>query len=312
MVPLVGGTFIIATNGLNTTTIVILAAGMGRRFGGTKQLEPVTEDGETILDFSLFDAVEAGFRKLVFVVRSEILAEARSVFAARLPGDVEVEFVCQDQALVPNQHSTRRTKPYGTGHAVLATRPVVDGTFLMINADDYYGKNAFRTMSDWFGSSDDAEFAMVGYSLQKTLSRFGSVSRGQCIVSDDGFLSSVIERKGIISENGIISCDDNVRVDPPLRPDTVVSMNLWGFSPLIFEFLEERFDSFLRANASDTEAEFYINDVVNDAVSKRKAAVRVLRSDEEWIGITYKKDKEWTAERLNALKAQGTYPAKLW
>jgi NDP-sugar pyrophosphorylase family protein len=285
---------------------------MGSRFGGAKQLEPITNEGETILDFSLFDAVEAGFKKIVFVVRSEILPMMRDSFAQKLEDRVDVKFVCQDEALIESGYTGNRKKPFGTGHAVLSAKGATDGDFCMINADDFYGKDAFRSMNNWFESDDDADFAMIGYSLEKTLSDFGSVSRGQCFVSDDEYLAAVIERKGILSENGTISCDDDELMDGPLEPETVVSMNLWGFSPLIFEFLEERFERFLEDNASDDDAEFYINDVVNDAVSKGKATVRVLRSDEEWIGITYRDDKERAAERLRALKECGVYPAKLW
>lgn len=285
---------------------------MGSRFGGTKQLEEVTDEGDAILDFSLYDAVEAGFRKIVFVVRSEILEEARSFFESKLREKADVRFVCQDREPMAEKHSTKRQKPFGTGHALLAARSEVNESFCMINADDYYGQNAFSIINNGFRSAEEGDFLMVGYPLKNTLSKFGTVSRGQCRLTGSGYLKSVIERKGILSENGVISCDEADEIAEPLTPDTIVSMNLWGFTPKIFDLLDSEFRVFLENSGEDPNAEFFINDVVNKAVRNGKAQVKVLRTDDEWVGVTYREDKQFTAEHFRKMKEMGFYPQRLW
>lgn len=284
---------------------------MGSRFGGPKQLKQLTPTGETLIDFSLFDAVNAGFKKIVFVVRSEILPEMKS-FEQKLAGSADVRFVCQDELGLPEGYSrVSRTKPFGTGHAVLAAAEVNEN-FCMINADDFYGRKAFKMLAEWTPPAGENEFVMVGFPLKNTLSAHGPVSRGQCVVSDDGFLKSVVERKGILSENGMISCSGETNAGSELEPQTIVSMNFWGFTPYIFELLERGFREFLRKNAPDEDSEFFINDVVNSAVSEGRARVRVLRSDEDWMGITYKEDTDEVSEKLKTLKETGIYPERIY
>lgn len=299
---------IIAINQMKATTLVILAAGMGSRFGGLKQLEPVTPEGETILDFSVYDAIRSGFRKIVFVVRREILRDFKSFFDHKLEGIVEVRYVCQDDF----KSSEKRKKPFGTGHAVLAARKQVDENFCVINADDFYGGRSFESIANWDAAPDSAKFAMIGFKLQKTLSDHGTVSRGQCEIDSADFLNAVVERTGILSENGIISCDNEGKERLSLARDTVVSMNFWGFTTVIFEFLDRDFCAFLERAGGESEDEFFVNDVVNRAVLENRASVRVIESDESWMGITYKEDKHGVAERLAGLRADGVYPEKIW
>ncbi len=292
---------------MKATTLVILAAGIGSRFGSLKQIEPVTPEGETILDFSIYDAVRAGFKKIVFVVRREILGDLAGLFERKLGGIVDVRFVCQDDAV----EMGGRKKPYGTGHAVLSASDEVRENFCMINADDFYGRSSFMTARKWDTAPESADFSMIGFMLLKTLSKSGPVSRGQCAIDKDGFLTAVRERTGIVSENGGIYCDSKNGASP-LNADTVVSMNFWGFTTGIFEFLEKDFELFLESEGSDQNSEFYINDVVNRAVAAKKASVRVFPSDEDWMGITYKEDRDGVAQKLAVLREAGVYPARLW
>lgn len=297
---------IIASKQMKATTLVILAAGMGSRFGGAKQIEPVTPEGETILDFSLYDAVNTGFRKIVFVVRREILGEFRQIFDRKLEGKLDLSYVCQDDFESSDLDGTL----LGTGHAVLAARDSVDENFCVINADDFYGRSAFELIADWDVSPTSTEFAMIGFKLNDTLSEFGGVSRGQCSISGKGYLTSIIERTGILSENGIISCDEQ-GTGYELKTDTVVSMNFWGFTPAIFEPLERGLREFL-GSAGRENTEYYINDFINAAVSGEQASVRVVGSGGSWMGITYREDKAAVAVKLAELRKDGIYPSRLW
>ncbi len=292
---------------MKTKTLVILAAGMGSRYGGTKQLDSITPNGETIIDFNLYDALVAGIEKVVFIVRSSILEDVRSEFEPKLRDRAETEYVCQDEFRLPAKGIGRK-KPWGTGHAILSASEAVDEDFWVVNADDLYGRSTFLQMS----SSSTDGFSMAAFRLGSTLSPNGSVSRGQCIVDDEGFLKAVVERKGILRENGSITCDDPEDVLEPLTDNTAVSMNFWGFTPRIFELLEERFGEFIAARGDDPDAEFFITEPVNDAIAEGEASVRVLVTNEQWVGVTYREDREMAAARVLELRSRGIYPARLW
>lgn len=285
---------------MKTSTLVILAAGLGRRYGGTKQTAAVTPEGYTIVDFSLYDAFVAGIEKVVFIVRWDILEEVRAAFVPSIGTRAEVRFVCQDSFPAPE-----RDRPWGTGHAILSASEAVDEPFWVINADDFYGRSTFLMMS----YSDPSEMKMAAFRLGATLSEFGPVSRGQCDVDSGGFLRSVIERKGILRDNGGITCDDPAAL---LTPDTPVSMNFWGFTPEVFPVLESRFARFLEEHGNDPSAEFYITAAVNDAIHSGEIAVRVLRTEEKWVGVTYREDRRTAAGHFEALRSRGIYPGKLW
>ena len=285
---------------MKTTTLVILAAGMGSRYGGTKQTEAVTPAGETIVDFSIYDALVAGIGKIVFVVRSGILDEVRERFEPGPGRRAELRFVCQDRFETPP-----REKPWGTAHAILSASEAVNEPFWVINADDLYGRSAFLQMA----STHDDGFAMVSYSLGQTLSLHGPVSRGECLVDKEGFLRSVVERKGIVSENGEIVCGDP---GARLYSDTPVSMNFWGFTPRIFDILRQGFGRFVEESAGDPSAEYFITSAVNSAIERDEARVKVLPSADRWMGITFRDDRAPAALHIQGLRERGLYPARLW
>ncbi len=289
---------------MNTKTLVVLAAGLGSRYGGNKQLETVTEEGETIIDFSLYDALASGIERIVFVVRRSIAENVRSEFGPKLKGRAEVAYVHQDEFTVPSPDINRR-KPWGTGHAVLAASVAVRENFWVINADDFYGRASFLALA----SAPTDGFSLVSFHLGQTLSPNGPVSRGECMVDDKGFLLGVVERKGIVSENGIVTCDDPSAL---LTLETPVSMNLWGFTPAIFGILKDGFDRFLGSAETDPLAEFGIPQAVNRAVSSGSASVKVLNSEERWSGITFKEDKELVARHIVELRERGLYPSRLF
>ncbi|NNE97416.1 MAG: nucleotide-diphospho-sugar transferase [Pyrinomonadaceae bacterium] len=298
-----------------TATLVVLAAGIGSRYGGLKQLDPISESGETFIDFSLYDAARSGFSKAVFVIRKSILDEFRAVFDKKLKGKIEVEYVFQETDLIPKEFfPTARVKPWGTGHALLMARNAVEGNFCVINADDFYGRSAFEKMFRKLQEIDPvtADFSMIGYKLENTLSENGSVSRGQCFVSPDENLEKIVERTKILRENGKIIYVDDDGSERSLDPGTIVSMNFWGFTPKIFDHLESEFTSFLNANSADPSAEFYIPTVVDRSISSSGATVSVLLSDSKWLGMTYKNDKPLAAARIKELQERKIYPSKLW
>jgi NDP-sugar pyrophosphorylase family protein len=292
--------------------LLVLAAGMGSRYGGIKQIDGFGPNGETIMDYSLFDAVRAGFSKVVFIVRDEILEIVKEKFLPRLKGKVEVEFVVQSlDKLIPQQYRiTERTKPWGTGHAVLCAREVIQEPFVAINADDFYGKDAFASMSEFFASNTDAH-AMVGFTLKEVLSEHGSVSRGVGEADAQGFLRSVVERTTIVKENGkIISREKDG--DLELDPKAPTSMNFWGFQPDMFELASSMFADFLKENHQNLKAEFYIPLIVNKMIQSGKGKVKVLGGGNIWFGVTYKEDKEEVSRKIRELIAKGDYPQKLW
>ncbi|MBE6621508.1 MAG: nucleotidyltransferase [Ruminococcaceae bacterium] len=269
-------------------TLVVMAAGMGSRFGGVKQLEPVGKHGEVLLDYSVYDALRAGFDKVVFIIKKEIEADFKALAGDRIARHVEVEYVFQTTP-------PHRKKPYGTGDAILCTENVVDSPFAVINADDFYGADAFRQVYQGLQKKD--EYCMVGYRLANTLSENGSVSRGVCDIKD-GYLAKVTEMTAITK-------------DTDLDPDTVVSMNMWGLQPDIFPELKSQFAEFL-TTADITKDEFYIPFVVDRVVKEGKKQVSVYRTSAVWYGMTYREDKEKVTEAIAKMTADGEYPEELW
>lgn len=300
----------------NKPTLLILAAGIGSRYGGLKQLDKVGTSGETIIDYSIYDAIQAGFGKVVFVIRENIEADFRAFFDQKLKGKIEVEYVFQETHKIPEGLSFNpdRIKPWGTGHAVLMAKDAIKENFAVINADDFYGREAYQTLADYFKTEDrsDTDYCMVGYELKNTLSENGYVSRGQCKSDDQQFLFDVIERTHIERKNNSIIFQDENEKSIELKEDTLVSMNFWGFTPSYFEFLNEKFSSFIPQNTDNLKAEFYIPSVVNDLIEEKRARVKVLHSDASWFGVTYKEDKAGVMKNIQDLVASGTYPKKLW
>ena len=290
-----------------------MAAGIGSRYGGIKQIDGFGPNGETIMDYSLFDAVRAGFTKIVFIVRDEILETVKEKFLPKLQGKVEVEFVVQSiDKLIPAQYkNAERTKPWGTGHALLCAKDVISEPFIAINADDFYGKDAFESVATYFKNDATGAHAMVGFTLSKVLSEHGSVSRGVGEADKDGYLQSVVERTTIVKENGkIISKEKDG--DRELDPNAPTSMNFWGFHPSLFQLTEDMFNDFLKANTQNIKSEFYIPLVVNEMVARGKGKVKVISGGSTWFGVTYKEDKDEVTRKIGELIAKGEYPQKLW
>lgn len=297
-------------------TLLILAAGIGSRYGGLKQLDKVGPSGETIIDYSIYDAIQAGFGKVVFVIRENIEADFRAFFDEKLKGKIEVEYVFQETHKIPEglAFNPEREKPWGTGHAVLMAKDVIQENFAVINADDFYGREAYQTLANYFNSEiqSETDYCMVGYELKNTLSENGYVSRGQCKSDKDHFLFDVIERTHIERKGDKILFKDENEKAIELEEDTLVSMNFWGFTPSYFEFLNEKFKLFIPKNANNLKAEFYIPSVVNDLIEEKRAKVKVLHSKASWFGVTYKEDKAGVMENIQQLVAAGLYPNKLW
>jgi NDP-sugar pyrophosphorylase family protein len=294
-------------------TLLVLAAGMGSRYGGIKQIEGFGPGGETIMDYSLFDAVRSGFTKVVFIVRDEILETVKEIFLPKLKGKTEVEFVIQSlDTMVPKEfQNPDRVKPWGTAHAMLCAINVIDEPFAVINADDFYGQEAFRAVSKFFDEEQNGHHALVGYTLKNVLSDFGNVSRGVGEEDADGYLTSVIERTNVFRENGkIIAHEKDGNVE--LNPEAKTSMNFWGFHPSIFEFTEKTFHTFLKNNSSNIKAEFFIPIVANELVKSGAGKIKVISGGSTWFGVTYKEDKEEVSRKINDLVAKGEYPSKLW
>lgn len=296
-------------------TLVILAAGMGSRYGGTKQLDAVSKHGETIMDFSLFDAVKAGFTKIVFIVRKDILEEVKADFGAKLAGKVVVEYVIQETSKVPEKYKgTERTKPWGTGHALLVAKDVIKENFCVINADDFYGYDAFVSILSFLKNADESrnEYAMVGYPIFNTLSDNGSVSRGETFVDKNHNLEKIIERTSITRQGDAIVYKTEEGEEAIIANDTLVSMNFWGFTPAFLDFLEVEFDAFLAENSNELKTEFFLPFVVDNLIQRKQADVKVIGTDALWMGVTYKEDKAIVVDKVQELMAASLYPAKLW
>ncbi len=275
------------------TTLVVMAAGMGSRFGGLKQIEPIGPGGEVILDFSVYDAVKAGFNKVVFIIRRDIEEDFRAITKKRIEKIVDCEFVFQDMDELPEGFSApkERTKPWGTGHAIYCARNAVNTPFAIINADDYYGQEAFKIINDYLES--DGGMCMVGYKLGNTLTENGTVARGVC-EAHEGILKSITEHTSIDKNSGI-----------PL--DTTVSMNMWGLLPGVFEYIEKDFVEFLGNMKNPLKDEFFIPFVIDNMIKESGAKVRVLETDEKWYGVTYKEDKDMVVAAMKEKIAGGCY-----
>ncbi len=295
-----------------TPTLLVLAAGMGSRYGGLKQMDPVGPDGETIMDYSIFDARRAGFGKVVFVIRREIEEPFKKI-AARYGKGVPVEYVFQEvDKLIPGFSLPEgRTKPWGTTHAILMGADVIHEPFAVINADDFYGAESFRVLAQQLqtGSPDDA---MVGFVLRNTLSEFGAVARGVCDVSADGYLKDIEELTSIKREGSRITNVDSKGKTTVLSGDELVSMNMWGFTERIFAQLGEQFQNFLMRLGGDLKAECYIPSTVNTLIQTGQARVKVMRSGDAWFGVTYREDHPRVVQSISRLIEGGAYPRRLW
>jgi NDP-sugar pyrophosphorylase family protein len=296
-------------------TLLILAAGMGSRYGGLKQLDAVGEHGETIMDYSIYDALKAGFGKIVYVIRRDFEAEFREKVASRWQGKAEVHFAFQDKdAFVPKHVKLgERTKPWGTAHAILVAKNVVNEPFVAINADDYYGFSGFETIANFLVNDCKPDhYAMIGYVLENTLSEFGAVSRGVCAMDENMLLTTVTECKGIEgTEGGIFYKDESGQIQP-LDRQALVSMNVWGFHPYLFELLEKGFAGFVEANAEKPTAEFYISTFANQLIWEKTAMFSVLPNNEKWYGVTYQEDKPIVQRAFSEMRIAGKYPSPLW
>lgn len=296
-------------------TLLILAAGIGSRYGGLKQVDGMGPGGEAIIEYSAFDALRAGFGKIVFVIRRDIETEFRERVGSRIEPHIPVEYAFQemDTALDWLPVRPQRVKPWGTGHAILSARQYLTEPFAAINADDFYGAEAFKTLADFLKNDcSPSEYALVAYRLANTLSENGSVSRGVCVVSPDGYLSEVTERTKIerFAEGIFHTFDDGSRLALP--DETLVSMNFWGFHPAILEDIDRLFREFVDRNAEQPKAEFYIPSVVSAMIHSGKAKVKTLSSESAWYGVTYPGDKDTVQAALAELTRQGVYKKPLW
>lgn len=295
-------------------TLVIMAAGMGSRFGGLKQIEPIDSNGNFIIDYSIYDAIKCGFDKVVFIIKKENYDIFRETVGSRIESKIKVEYVFQELTNVPEGYQVpeTRVKPWGTAHAILCCKDVVKENFAIINSDDFYGYDAYKTISTYLKNKTNDNYAMVGYIASNTLTDNGSVKRGICQIKDnhlEKLTESLVERKG----NQIIATPLNGEESFTIENDTPVSMNMFAFTPKIFDYLEERFPNFLEENKDNIDkCEYLIPDVVFEQIKKGMVKVDVLKTTARWYGITYKEDKEQLVKSIKDLVQNGTYPNNLW
>ena len=295
-------------------TLLILAAGMASRYGSMKQIQAFGPGGETIMDYSIYDAIRAGFKKVVFIIRKEFAGDFKEIFEPKLKGKVAVDYVYQDLHAFTDgyQVPADRTKPWGTAHAVLCAKAAINEPFAVINADDFYGRDAFEKAYQ-FLTEDCSEkvYSIIGYDLTKTLSDNGTVNRGVCQVDAKGNLTSIAERLNIANKDGKILCDDTM--EPKELPvKSSVSMNFWCFSPSIFPYSEKLFHDFLAKSLSNPKSEFFIPIVADEFINKGEGAIKVIPTSAQWFGVTYKEDAPEVKARLDVLVAAGEYPNRLW
>ncbi len=296
-------------------TLLILAAGMGSRFGGLKQVEPIGPSGEAIIDYSIYDAIRAGFGKVVFVIRESFADAFKEKFDTLLKGKIDVEYVYQELEMLPEGFTVppQREKPWGTAHAILVAKDVINEPFCALNADDFYGKGAYEVMAKFLTSSENPiEYSMVGYHLNKTLSEFGSVSRGICEIDENQNLNKIVETIKILKKDDKVISVEEDGSETILTGEENVSMNIWGFKPSVFGTIEAKFTDFLKAEMHKLKSEMYIPSVVFEMIDEQKASVKVLEADSPWFGVTYKEDKPYVVEKINALIKEGEYPENLW
>lgn len=295
-------------------TLLILAAGMASRYGSMKQIQSFGPGGETIMDYSIYDAIRAGFKKVVFIIREEFAQDFKDIFEPKLEGKVDIDYVFQDLRafLGDREVPEERTKPWGTAHAVLCAKDAVKEPFAVINADDFYGSDAFNKAAKFLTTDcNEKTYSIIGYELLKTLSDNGTVNRGVCQVDQEGNLTAIAERLNIAMKDGKIICDDNQ--EPKELPlDSQVSMNFWCFHPSIFEYSQELFDKFLDENISVPKSEFFIPIVADQFINDGVGVIKVIPTSSQWFGVTYKEDAPDVQKSLNELVEQGEYPQKVW
>jgi len=297
-------------------TLVVLAAGIGSRYGGLKQIEAVGPQGAIVIEYSIYDAIRAGFDRVVCVIRRDIEADFRSLVAARFEKHIPVDYVFQDLNDLPPGFPlpADRIKPWGTGHAVMACRDIVKSPFAVINADDFYGRHSYEALGRFLigVSPDSGNYGMVGFTLRNTLSEYGHVARGVCEVDRHGLMKRVVERTNIEKTGTGARVEEADGTWMPLTGDEVVSMNMWGLTPFLFGHLQREFPLFLKRNQANPKAEFFLPTVVDGLVGAGQATVKVLSTPEHWSGVTYPQDKAVVVDGLRALVAKGVYPEKLW
>jgi len=300
-------------------TLVILAAGMASRYGSMKQTDGFGPNGETIIEYSIYDAIKAGFGKVVFIIREEFAENFRNIFEPKLKGKIETDYVFQSFDLKPFgiNIEIERAKPWGTAHAVLAARDAVKEPFCVINADDFYGRESYQKMADFLNNEvTDSQFSMIGFQIDKTLSEYGSVSRGVCEVDSNGNLAEIHERTKVYFKNdesgnkAIVFEEDGHQ--HPLEAETRVSMNFWGFTPKVFELSASMFKEFALSNTDNPKAEFFIPIVAEKLIRNKQASFRVIPTQNQWFGVTYVEDKPFVQENIDKLVASGEYPGNLW
>jgi len=304
-------------NKLAMTTLVIMAAGMGSRFGGIKQLEPVGPNGEIIMDYSIYDAIAAGFDKIVVIIRKDLEKDFKEVIGNRIEKVAKVEYVFQELDDIPEGFSvpSGRTKPWGTGQAVLCCKDLIKENFAVINADDYYGKEAFRLIYNFLNDPNykDNDYCMAGFILGNTLSENGAVTRGICKVDTSGRLVDIVETGGIVRAGDHAEAKDSDGNKIAIDLNSVVSMNMWGFKPGLFDFLEKGFVEFMaNLGQDDIKKEYLLPTVVGDLVKAGKIQVSVLKSNDRWFGVTYREDKDDVVNSIKALIEKGEYPSNLY
>lgn len=300
--------------------LVVMAAGMGSRYGGLKQIDPVDTQGHIIMDFSIYDAVKAGFEKVVFIIKKANEADFKAAIGDRLSKVIDVEYVFQDLQSIPEGYEVPadRVKPWGTGHAILSCLGVIDAPFAVINADDYYGSHAFKMIYDYLTTHEDDDkyrYTMVGYVVENTLTENGHVARGVCVTNEEGYLQEINERTHIEKRgNETAYTEDDGQTWTVIPEGSTVSMNMWGFTPSILAELKARFSKFLDENLEKNplKCEYFLPFVVDELLNENKATVQVLKSLDKWYGVTYKEDKPVVVAAIQSMKDNGLYPEKLW
>ncbi len=289
-------------------SLLIMAAGMGSRYGGLKQLDQVGPNGETIIDYSVYDAIKAGFTKIVFIIRDDFESQFKSQITNKYLDLIDLEFAYQDINYLPSGFSPpkNREKPWGTGHAILSAKTYINEPFVVINGDDFYGRESFKTIADYY-QTEENHFSMVTFRLENTLSIFGGVTRGLCTIIDEK-LNTVVETSNLEKNNNGVSSDNGEL----LKGDEPVSMNMWGFTPILFDYLEEKFINFLKEEGSELKSEYLIPSVINDLIQAGDESVHILNSSESWFGVTYKEDKPYVVGEIQKLIEKGVYPKKLF
>lgn len=304
---------------MNKATLIIMAAGMGSRYGGLKQIDPVGKNGEFILDYSVYDAIEAGFDRVIFVIKREIEKDFKAVMDGKFEDKIKVEYAYQDINNIPSPFTVPkgRQKPWGTGHAVLACEDMINGPFAVVNSDDYYGRETFKLIFDEITKENSENgkynFCMVGFKAENTLTENGHVARGVCQINSAGYLTDIVERSKIARRDGKIMFTEDEKTWTEIPEGSTVSMNCWGFSKDMMKELKDRFYGFLEKNKDDlSKCEYFLPFVVDDLLKEDKASVKVLQTKEKWYGVTYTQDKQTVVDALREKTDKGFYPEKLW